>query len=249
MHVSVVGVGSGCSTAPMPAQMKSTSSAPALRVVGRIAAARQALHAVVADVVDQRTQRELVGPGRLRPRAARAGAVQRVDEGMGHRVEEVAQHAFGLGRAVGQFARHQQRIGLALGAGAQLQHRLDEGGDDGAQTACAGRAGAGLPQQRQALVDRVAPLLEDGMEELVLGAEVVAHQRQRHARLLGNLADRHAVVAVLREQPFGRQQDGLRRSPGAAPRWAARRAHGGRERMSMCRIEGRAARLVHAYKP
>jgi hypothetical protein len=47
------------------------------------------------------------------------------------------------------------------------------------------------------------------MEELVLLAVVVAHQRQRHAGFLGDLADRHHVVAVAREQLLGRQQDRL----------------------------------------
>ena len=53
-------------------------------------AARQPLHAMVADMVDQCAECELVGPGRLRPCAARTGSVQRVDEDMGHRVEAVA---------------------------------------------------------------------------------------------------------------------------------------------------------------
>jgi hypothetical protein len=52
-------------------------------------------------------------------------------------------------------------------------------------------------------------VLEDGVEELVLLPVVVAHQRQRHAGLFGDLADRHRVVAVPREQLLGRQQDGL----------------------------------------
>ncbi len=52
-------------------------------------------------------------------------------------------------------------------------------------------------------------MLEDRVKQLVLLAVVVAHQRQRHAGLLGDLADRHHVVAVLRKKLLGRQQDRL----------------------------------------
>jgi len=52
-------------------------------------------------------------------------------------------------------------------------------------------------------------LLEDGVEQIALGAEVVADERQRHLGLLGDLADGDCVVAVLRKQFFGRQQDRL----------------------------------------
>jgi len=66
-----------------------------------------------------------------------------------------------------------------------------------------------LPQQGQTLVDGVVPVFEDGVDQLVLGAEDVAHQRQRHASLVGDAADAGRVVAALGEQPFRRQQDRL----------------------------------------
>ena len=69
----------------------------------------------------------------------------------------------------------------------------------------------------------------------------VTHQRQRHAGLLGDLADRHAAVAVQREQPLGRQQDGL------AP--FATRGDGRHLLRLHAPIESAPPDLVHAYKP
>ncbi|MNS76041.1 hypothetical protein D3C72_1095770 [compost metagenome] len=108
-----------------------------------------------------------------------------------------------------QLARHQQRVVLALGARAQRQHGRGEGLDDARQRArVVGVDGHGR-EAREPLLDAVAPVLEDRVEQLVLRAEVVAHQRERHAGFFGDLADRHGVVAVLREELLGRQQDRL----------------------------------------
>ena len=106
-----------------------------LRVVGGVGTAREAFHPVVDQVVQERSHGELIGPGDLRTRGARACCVQGVDEGMGQGVEVVDQHALGIGGAVGEFACHQLRVVLALAAGPHGQHGVDKGLDDAPQVA------------------------------------------------------------------------------------------------------------------
>ena len=212
---------------------------------GRIAApvlpAREPLDAVVVQVMQQRAERELVGPCGLAARGMRQRDMQRVDVGLGQRVEVAAQHAVGLFGRVIELARHQQRVVLALGARAQRQHRAGEGFDDARQRlrivgVVAHRAQAGQP-----LLDGVAPVLEDGVKQLVLGAVVVAHQRQRHAGLVGDLANRHRVVAVLREQLLGREKDRL---PAIGPDWGS-----ALHTLNHGRIEQAYKLVEHSYKP
>jgi len=58
-------------------------------------------------------------------------------------------------------------------------------------------------------VDDLGAALENARQERALAAEVVVDERHVDARRVGDVADRHAVIAALREQPLGGVEEPL----------------------------------------
>ena len=132
-----------------------------------------------------------------------------INKSMGQWVEISAQHAVGFFQRMQEFARHQLGVILALGTGPQAQHRAGKGFNNQWQGLWVARVVRGRAQRSQALFNGAVPVREDGMKQLMLGAVVVAHQRQRHRRFGRDLPQADRVVTLLRKQFFRRQQDGL----------------------------------------
>ncbi|MNS59511.1 hypothetical protein D3C72_924710 [compost metagenome] len=73
---------------------------------------------------------------------------------------------------------------------------------------------------------------EDGVEQLLLGPEIIVDQGRIHARLARHLADGDAVEAVFRKQVFGGVEDGvagLARAGGLGLLGPAATGRGGRD--------------------
>ena len=186
---------------------KGHQRALACRVGGARRAARQSFDAGARQELQRGAEHELVAPRHIGARSAGEHLLQRIDERVRQWIEARALRLFGLRRRHGQISRRHRREVATLGVAMHRHQRADECLDHALEHLGRPRLGHRLCQQRTPAVDGRLPRLEDGLIQLVLGAIVVAHQRERHAGLFGDLADRHAVVAVGGEQLLGCQQD------------------------------------------
>lgn len=168
-----------------------------MAVAGTVLAERESLDAGVVDVQEQSTEGELIAPRHRPATRTRERLVERVDESVRERIEQIPDNGLVLFKLGAHAPGHQAQEVAPIGTRGNRQDGQNEGLDDFFEEPTGGHLLQSLGQRTEPRLDVARPLPVDLLIELCFRPEVVADQRERNAGFLGDVPDRNAVKSLV----------------------------------------------------